>query len=233
MEMLDLFYLKFKSKYLLYLSLCSVRDTEKFDRFCEQLAPFLPEGSADYVVSFIMNHRVHFTVSKARKTKLGDYRQPFEGRPHRISVNGDLNPYAFLVTTIHEMAHLTTFNKYKNRVKPHGTEWKQEFFVLFQPILDRNILPEDVTLAVSNYLKSAKAASCSDDKLYRVLRKYDENRGILVEHLSRGDVFKLKGKTFELGQKLRKRYECVEVDSGRKYRVLGIAEVDRVLVAVK
>lgn len=202
---------------------------DKIVQFSEKLRPFLPSGSEYYVAKFIIENTVHFTVSKARKTKLGDYRHPYNGQPHKISVNGNLNQYAFLVTTVHEMAHLTTYEKYGNRVKSHGIEWKNEFKDLFQPIIAKEILPTDITMAVSNYLKNAKAASCSDDKLYRVLRRYDKNRGILVEHLKQGDVFELKGKTFVLGRKLRKRFECIEKTSGRTYRVLGLAEIDRLL----
>lgn len=203
--------------------------SEKIVEFSEKLRPFLPLESTYYVAKFIIEEKVQFTVSKARKTKLGDYRQPWQGQPHRISVNGDLNQYAFLVTTIHEMAHLTAFQKFGNKVKAHGVEWKMEFVDLFQPIIDKNILPEDITLAVNNYLKDAKAASCSDDRLYRVLRRYDKNKGVLVEHLEKGAIFELKGKQFQLGRKLRKRYECKEINSGRTYRVLGLAEVEKVL----
>lgn len=202
---------------------------EKILKFSEVLRPFLPSGTEFYVAKFLVGKIVHFTVSKARKTKLGDYRQPWEGKPHRISVNGNLNQYAFLITTIHEMAHLTTFEKYGNRVRSHGAEWKDEFKVLFDPIIAMEILPTDITMAVNNYLKSAKAASCSDDKLYRVLRRYDKNRGILVEHLNEGDLFQLKGKVFRLGKKLRKRYECEEWGTGRRYRVLGLAEIDKLI----
>lgn len=202
---------------------------ERIVRFSEQLRQFVPMGSEYYVAKFIVEKTVHFTVSKPRKTKLGDYRQPWEGKPHRISVNGNLNQYAFLVTTVHEMAHLTTFEKYGGRVNAHGVEWKMEFKQLFQPLIEKDILPNDITMALSNYLKNAKAASCTDDKLYRVLRRYDENRGILVEHLEFGARFELKGKTFELGKKLRKRYECVELSSGRTYRVLGLAEIDKLI----
>ena len=204
-------------------------DSEKIVQFSEKLRPFLPLESTYYVAKFIIENKVSFTVSKARQTKLGDYRQPWNGKPHRISVNGNLNPYAFLVTTIHEMAHLIAFQNFGNRVKAHGNEWKSEFVKLFQPIIDKEILPTDVTLAVTNYLKDAKAASCSDDRLYRVLRRYDKNKGVLVEHLEMGAIFELKGKKFELGKKLRKRYECKELNSGRTYRVLGLAQVDKVV----
>lgn len=200
---------------------------EKKLKFADQLKPFLPEGTREYIAGFLVDRVVHFTITKNRKTKLGDYRQPWEGKPHRISVNGSLNNYAFLVTTIHEMAHLTTFEKYGRRVSPHGTEWKNEFRDLFEPIFNRDILPEDVFLALTRYLKSARAASCSDEALYRVLRRYDKFQGDLVEHLKFGEKFKLNGKVFVKGKKLRKRYECQEISTRKIYRVLGLAEVEK------
>ena len=169
---------------------------------------------------------VHFTVSKKRKTKLGDYRHPHKGKPHRISVNGDLNPYSFLITTLHEMAHLTTFEKYGNRVKPHGVHWKLEFKSIADPIFEKVVLPDDVDMALKNYLRNAKASSCSDDKLYRVLKRYDKNKGITLEELENGSFFKLNAKIFVKGKKLRTRFECVEAATNKKYRVLGLAEVE-------
>lgn len=202
---------------------------EKIVKFAETLRDFLPGGTEYLVAKFLIEQHCDFTISKARKTKLGDYRQPWQGKPHRISVNGNLNQYAFLVTTVHEMAHLTTFNKYGNRVKSHGEQWKNEFVTLFQPIIDKDILPLDITLAINNYLKNARAASCSDERLYRVLRRYDKKKKVLVEHLNQGAIFELGGKTFVLGRKLRKRFECKEYSTNKTYRVLGLAEVDKII----
>ena len=198
---------------------------EKIGVFGQKLAPFLPAETETYVAAFLIEHRVHFTVSKGRKTKLGDYRHPWQGQPHRISVNGNLNRYAFLVTTLHEMAHLTTWKKYGNRVKPHGQEWKDEFKTIAKPVLDQKILPEDVTLSLTNYLRNAKASSCTDDRLYRVLKRYDKKKGTTVEQLIPGATFQLNGKIFVKGKKLRTRYECKELPSQKMYRVLGLAEV--------
>lgn len=181
------------------------------------------------MVAFIIEHKVQFTVSKKRKTKLGDYRAPFQGKPHRISVNGDLNPFAFLITTLHEMAHLLTFNAHGNRVKPHGAEWKKAFLEVSQPVLEKSIFPEDVQLALTNYLQNARASSCADPRLYRVLSRYDKSTRLRVEDLKKGTKFKLNDKIFVKGKKLRTRFECEELYSRRKYRVLGVAEIDKVL----
>lgn len=199
---------------------------EKFNEFCITLRKFLPAGSEDYVAWFLLEKVVHFTITEDRKSKYGDYRQPYDGRPHQISVNGNLNKYAFLITTLHELAHLTTFEKYQNTVQSHGVEWKQEFQRVFKPILDKQILPYDITLAVTNYMRNIKASSCSDDALYRVLRRYDKNPAVFLEHLEFGEKFKLNQQIFVKGKKLRKRYECLSVDTNEKYHVLGIAEVE-------
>ena len=201
---------------------------DKINQFAKQLEPFLPQFTEKYVAKFLIKKVVHFTVSKKRISKYGDYRQPFKGKPHRISVNGDLNQYAFLITTLHEMAHLTTFEKYGNSVPPHGNHWKKEFQIITAPILEKNILPVDITLALKNYLINAKASSCSDDKLNRVLRRYDKNRGITLEELIFGDSFELNGRIYVKGKKLRKRYECEDPNTEKRYRILGLAEVKKI-----
>lgn len=209
------------------MKLTIVKNSSLKNNYIKALNRFLPNGTTVYVADLIINHETHFKISKKRKTKLGDYRSPRQHFGHRISVNGDLNIYAFLITTIHEFAHLTTFNKYKHSVNPHGEEWKQEFKKLFDPIFALTKLPEDINLAIKNYLKNAKASSCSDDKLMRVLKRYDKkSHALLVEQLNLGDIFKLNSKTFVKGRRLRKYHLCQEVNSKREYKVLGLAEVD-------
>lgn len=199
---------------------------EKIQQFATTLRRFLPAGSEEYVAEYLLEKVVHFTVTKERKTKYGDYRHPHAGKPHQISINGNLNKYAFLITTIHELAHLTAFEKYRHTVSAHGDEWKREFQLVFKPLLDKEILPIDVTLALNNYLRNIKATSCGDEALYRVLRRYDKRPAVFLEHLVPGDKFKLNDRIFVKGKKLRKRYECVAVDTQEKYHVLGIAEVE-------
>ena len=202
--------------------------SDKIEQYNKALKRFLPTGTTNYVSELIVDYETHFKITPSRKSKLGDYRFPHQGKGHRISVNGDLNQFAFLITTIHEFAHLTTYNKFKHKVSPHGKEWKNEFKTLFQPIFNLTELPKDIELALKNYLKNAKASSCSDDKLYRVLKRYNKNAvaTTLVEELNIGSVFKLNGKTFVKGKKLRKYYLCQEQNSKREYRVLGLAEIE-------
>src|SRR6186713_684964 len=107
------------------------------------LAAFLPDNTFDKVVDYLHHYKVHLTVSRERKTVLGDYRNAVHGKNHRISVNGNLNKYSFLITLLHELAHLLTHEKYGHRVASHGKEWKGIYSQLLAAFVNHNIFPAD------------------------------------------------------------------------------------------
>lgn len=193
------------------------------------LARYMPPDAAPLIGRWIDYFQCEFKVSRSRDSKFGDYRPPFDGKGHRISVNFNLNPYAFLVTTVHEFAHLHTWNQHKDKVKPHGTEWKQNFKRMMQPFFDKDIFPADVQQAITRYLNNPAASSCSDLNLYRSLRLYDTNNQDkhTVEKIPFKSLFRLKdGRVFRKEEKLRKRYRCVEVKTKRVYLFSPVAEVE-------
>ena len=63
-----------------------------------QLQSYLPAGSFEEVLYYLQHHKVHLTISRKRQSILGDYRHAHSDKNHRISVNGNLNKYAFLIT---------------------------------------------------------------------------------------------------------------------------------------
>jgi SprT protein len=193
------------------------------------LATYLPPDAAPLISRWIDYFKCEFKISRNRNTKFGDYRPPHGGKGHRISVNFNLNPYAFLVTTVHEFAHLHTWNEHKHKAKPHGTEWKMNFKKMMQPFFEKEVFPADVKRAIVNYLDNPAASSCSDLNLYRSLRMYDAHKEavVTVEKLPLKAVFKLKdGRIFRKEEKLRKRYKCIEISSKRVYLFSPVAEVE-------
>lgn len=193
----------------------------------EKLKAFVPAGFETMVADLLFEHPVSFKIVKPRSTKLGDFRPPFQGSKPQITVNGDLNPYAFLVTTLHEFAHLHTHLQFGSRVKPHGEEWKTTYRNLLLPAIDSGLLPQDILNALVNSLASTKASSCSDVQLTRVLRKYDKpkNGVVLLESLPKNTTFALQGKHFIKGELRRKRYLCEEITGKRQYLVHALSEV--------
>jgi len=195
------------------------------------LARYMPPDAAPLVGRWIDYFKCEFKISRNRNSKFGDYRAPFGGKGHRISVNYDLNVYAFLVTTVHEFAHLHTWNQHQHKVKPHGSEWKENFKKMMQPFFEKDVFPADVKQAIVAYLNNPGASSCSDLNLYRSLRKYDAPKpdAVTVEKLPFKAVFKLKdGRVFRKEEQLRKRFKCTELATRRVYLFSPVAEVELV-----
>lgn len=196
--------------------------------FTKQLSKYIPESAAPIISQWINDTNCRFKVTRSRSTKLGDYRSPYNGSPHQITVNHDLNPYSFLITTIHEFAHLKTYQEYKNTVKPHGLEWKDNFKNMMQPFLKLNIFPNDIIISINNYMNNPAASSCTDLNLYRVLKNYDQksNDTLHLEDIPDDSMFSLQNKrTFRKGEKLRKRFKCLEIISGKTYLIHPLVEV--------
>lgn len=192
---------------------------------------YIPDKAAPPILHYLQQYKVHLTITRERKSVLGDYRHATTFKSHRISINGNLNCYSFLITLVHELAHLLTYQQFKHRVEPHGKEWKRIYSQLLSEFLVKEIFPLDLLTALRASLHDLPASSCSDEKLMRALRKYDENTNglILVEQIGEGMMFDAgKGKMFRKGKKLRKRYQCVEIATGKLYLFSPIYEVKAV-----
>ncbi|HKB45315.1 MAG TPA: SprT-like domain-containing protein, partial [Chitinophagaceae bacterium] len=178
---------------------------------------------------YLHRYKVHLTVAKERKSILGDYRHSTYHVNHRISVNGNLNSFSFLITLLHELAHLLTFEQYKNEVLAHGREWKMIYSQLLAQFLKNKIFPADIEKELLLSLKNPAASSCAEDGLLRVLRKHDarESYHRLVEELSINAIFRTSdGRIFQRGEKLRKRFKCKEVKTGKIYLFSPVYEVE-------
>lgn len=197
----------------------------------QALQRYLPEGTVNRVLEWIKLYNFSLKINKPRTSKLGDYRSPFQGKGHRITVNANLNKYAFFVTLVHEIAHLVVWEKHKNRVKPHGDEWKKEYALLLDEFLDEGILPERLEIGLKAYMINPAASSCADVNLYKLLKSFDENSHQILhlEDIPENSIFKLNnGRVFIKKDKLRKRFRCMEAKSRRMYLVSPLAEVQLV-----
>lgn len=195
------------------------------------LAAYLPAGSLDSVLQYIFLHKVQLTITRNRATVLGDYRHAHAGKGHRISVNGDLNKYSFLITLLHELAHLITFEKHGRRAQPHGREWKNNFAEILSQFLQANIFPKDIEITLLSSLNNLAASSCADEQLLRVLKNYDAKKEgiVFVEQIAMGEQFLIKGKRiFIRGEQQRKRIKCKEIATGKYYLFSPVHEVLKV-----
>ncbi|MEZ4822450.1 MAG: SprT-like domain-containing protein [Ignavibacteria bacterium] len=191
------------------------------------LQKYIPEESISFALNWIDEYKFNFKITRSRNTKLGDFTPAHSGKPHKITVNHDLNKYAFLITLTHEVAHLIAFNKYRNKIMPHGREWKEEFRSLLVPFISMNIFPDDIVHSLKYYSQNPKASSCTDIHLIKALKKYDnESEFIHLEDIPVKSIFRLRnGREFLKGERIRKRYKCTEVRTRQEYLVSPVAEV--------
>ena len=171
----------------------------------------------------------HFIVTRSRMSKLGDYRYRTDQKMQQITINHDLNPYQFLITYVHEVAHHRAFRRYGRSIKPHGIEWKMTFRQLMSPMLTDLVFPKDILLPLKRYMINPKASTGADIFLSREIRKYDlKDTNHVVTYLSDiklGDQFTLKGRQFRKESIRRTRILCLELNTGRKYLISGNAEI--------
>jgi hypothetical protein len=197
----------------------------------EILVEYLPEAMIDPVFAWVVRHQIYLKITRSRASKLGDYRPPGNKQAyHRITINHDLNPYAFFITFVHELAHLLTHKQYGTMVQAHGKEWKANYRKLMKPFLEKNVFPPNLQRTVYQHLRNIKASSQADVELTRTLMLFDGGRReTLIEDLHPGDRFLFRNnREFQVVEKLRKRYKCIELDSKRIFLFQPLTVVEMV-----
>ena len=201
------------------------------EKFRELIRKYVPENSVNYCVDTWVSKPFSFKVTRQRTSKIGDYRFKQKTGNHEITVNGNLNIYAFLITFLHEVAHMVQQMKYGDNKPPHGVAWKKIFQELMVPVLNEDIFPSDVLDRLEKHMKNPKASSQSDPVLSKVLRQYDRHNpagNLYLEELNEGAMFSLDGRIYTKIKKRRTRSVCMECKTGRKFLISEIAQVKKV-----
>lgn len=198
------------------------------EEIAEFLHKFIPENAVGYMTDFLYRRPLMLKVTRSRASKYGDYRAPFGKHGHRVSVNGDLNPYAFLLTLVHELAHFNVQVEHGSKVKPHGSEWKSEFKKLMNPIMTDAVFPPDVLKQIRIYMINPKASTCSDPVLFTVLNKYNKKPITYLTDIEYGKPFAFRGRVYKRLEKRRTRYKCMQLPENKYVLINGIAEVQKI-----
>jgi len=196
----------------------------------EVLKKYLPSQAVNPVFELIKMNGVFLKIVNQRQTKHGDYRRLPSGE-HVITINNSLNKYRFLITLVHEIAHLVAFQKFGRSIKPHGKEWKYTFQSLMLPFIRPEVFPNSLIPLIARHFKNPTASSDTDARLSVALQQFDKNTNnqSFMYQLPLGTKFRLpNGRIFQKGYQKVKRYECIEIATGRMYLFQPNAKVEAV-----
>lgn len=185
------------------------------------LQEHVPAPSLQYCYGLWRDTPFQLKITRTRQTKVGDFTSKKSIAHPRITLNHELNPFLFLITYVHEVAHLRVHLQYGNRVDPHGDEWKIRFRILMQPLLNPEVFPEDVFMELERHMSNPKASSFADTALTKILRRYDKDAAqyATLSDIPEGSIFRFQGRFFKKGKIRRTRVLCHEVKTKRHYLV--------------
>lgn len=111
--------------------------------------------------------------------------------------------------------------KHGNKVDPHGEEWKGAFKRLMEPMLRKEVFPDEILHLLVSHMVNPKASSFADVELTKALRSFDKNADqyTALSDIPEGSIFNFRGRYFKKGITKRTRVLCCEVKSKRNYLV--------------
>jgi N-glycosylase/DNA lyase len=121
------------------------------DAFRKNLVRYIGEAAAHFIDENTKGLTFHLKVTKERATKYGDYSTPINNKKQQITVNGNLDQFSFLLTLLHELAHLRVYEKHSYRIKPHGEQWKNEFANYLRLAIEHHLFPEEIAKPIRKY----------------------------------------------------------------------------------
>lgn len=198
--------------------------------FLHAFEKHVPPAAVSYCYQLWEELPFNLNITRERSTKLGDFKFRRDRKVQTISINHNLNPYQFLITYIHEVAHHRAFHNYGLQIKPHGLEWKQTFQKLMVPLMNLEVFPKDILVALTIHMNNPKASTGSDLFLSKVVKLYNKSsisdKQILAD-LKLGESFILRGRQFLKQEVRRTRVVCTELSTNKKYLISAHAEVNK------
>lgn len=200
--------------------------------FYNHLVPFIGEKAALFIDVQTKGLVFHLKVTKARETKYGDYSSPIKNKKQRITINGNLDKYSFLLTLLHELAHLMVFENYDKKVKPHGKEWKYCFSQILLKAINDNIFPLSVNETINKYYINKQ--SFTHNSRVKISNAIDKELGIpesiRLENIPiNKTVLLINGMTVTKLEQKRTRCICRNLEDRRLYYIHKFIEVESVI----
>ena len=196
----------------------------------EGLSDYLNEKQLEFIIPYFLEYPLRLKIVHVKKSYWGLCRFPRKKEDYFLItlVRTDAQAHFFLVF-LHEIAHMLAHLSYGEKISSsHGKEWGMIVRNLIVQSAKNDCFSNEVMKIIAAYLsrpsKLTNARMGEIEQKVMLLYKPDI---ILVGSLPSDAVFILKnGMTLRFQRKLRKYFECIEVNTGKQYRVNPDAEVE-------
>ncbi|MBS1548856.1 MAG: transcription elongation protein SprT [Bacteroidetes bacterium] len=189
------------------------------------LEQFIPEQGAHFLRKWIVNHSIHFKITRNRLSKLGDYRKLTHG--HQITINGSLDKELFFFVLTHELAHLIAREKYGPMIAPHGNEWKSEYRTMLHESLAA--YSENLQPLLVRFAKSPKANfMASSEMVDYFLKDQLKNEEFFLKDLDINHNFIFRNQKYCVIKRRKKNYLCKNLTNGKEYIFQPLASVQKI-----
>ncbi len=188
----------------------------------------LPENAINYCKTISKKYSFKLDLSFNRKSKFGHYKYWPSSKTHTISINRGLPKPLFLITYLHELAHLEVMLQYGRAEKPHGWKWKNAFQKLMLPVLNPTIFSNELLSVLAKHLKNPKASLSADPQLWAILFPNDDKNATYIKDINEGDEFIFKQRVFKKVKSRRTRALCYELKTGNNYLIPLLAKIEKI-----
>jgi len=189
---------------------------------------YLPENAIKYCKTVSKQYSFKLDLSFNRKSKFGHYKYLPNSKTHIISINRGLSKPLFLITYLHELAHLEVMLQYGRAAKPHGWKWKNAFQKLMLPMLNPTIFSNELLSVLAKHLKNPKASLSADPQLWAILFSSSDKNATYIKDIDEGDEFIFKQRVFKKVKSRRTRALCYESKTGNNYLIPLLAKIEKI-----
>ncbi|MFY0643937.1 MAG: SprT-like domain-containing protein [Bacteroidia bacterium] len=186
----------------------------------QYLSTTLGVERAEVITEYLNKHECELILCKPRRSKLGDF--SVRGKQKRIKINRNLNQFRFMLTLIHEIAHLKTHYELGWKCKPHGEEWKDNYRLLLEIWKIGDLFSHSVELINLFNYEVAKPSACSGihKEKEAVLGQFDSNNtGVQLGNVAEGQEFIFKEVLYRKIKNRRTRTLCIRLSNQKMYTI--------------
>lgn len=176
----------------------------------------------EFVLPYFIERKLKMHIKTEKNSYKGLCRMPLNASDYyKITVCRTDNEDLFFLVFLHEVAHMEVNIKYGRKVLAHGMEWSNTFRALIIQSIKNSCFNDYSAKVLTDFL--SKGVLITTAKMHKIEALIENNSNpdiIRVLQVPENALFILQGgKIFKKCERIKTRYRCIDVKTGKAYRV--------------